>query len=196
MVNKPLIRPYFLGGVALGGAARIPLRKSSGVFYSHFFRINTLSLSRGHSFYFQPKQFTIIFRKSVKITSNICCLFHPPPKVGSLMTLLRFCIQSLHKHLKPYVLPPWQFANPLHRRMPHRCHRHQKGQWVQDLTPVFSRVKHQGGPHKKGCVLWWQKRKEFNWTKKTTRTISTNENYEFIGAWPSPKMPTTRIPTY
>ena len=25
MVNKPLIRPYFLGGVALGGAARIPL---------------------------------------------------------------------------------------------------------------------------------------------------------------------------
>ena len=27
MVNKPLIRPYFLGGVALGGAARIPLTK-------------------------------------------------------------------------------------------------------------------------------------------------------------------------
>ncbi len=25
MVNKPLIRPYFLVGVALGGAARIPL---------------------------------------------------------------------------------------------------------------------------------------------------------------------------
>ena len=25
MVNKPLIRPYLLGGVALGGAARIPL---------------------------------------------------------------------------------------------------------------------------------------------------------------------------
>ena len=25
MVNKPLIRPYFFGGVALGGAARIPL---------------------------------------------------------------------------------------------------------------------------------------------------------------------------
>ena len=25
MVNKPLIRPYFLGGVALGGVARIPL---------------------------------------------------------------------------------------------------------------------------------------------------------------------------
>ena len=25
MVNSPLIRPYFLGGVALGGAARIPL---------------------------------------------------------------------------------------------------------------------------------------------------------------------------
>ena len=25
MVNKPLIRPYFLGAVALGGAARIPL---------------------------------------------------------------------------------------------------------------------------------------------------------------------------
>ena len=25
MVNKPLIRPYVLGGVALGGAARIPL---------------------------------------------------------------------------------------------------------------------------------------------------------------------------
>ena len=25
MVNKPLLRPYFLGGVALGGAARIPL---------------------------------------------------------------------------------------------------------------------------------------------------------------------------
>ena len=25
MVNKPLTRPYFLGGVALGGAARIPL---------------------------------------------------------------------------------------------------------------------------------------------------------------------------
>ena len=25
MVNKPLIRPCFLGGVALGGAARIPL---------------------------------------------------------------------------------------------------------------------------------------------------------------------------
>ena len=28
MVNKPLIRPYFWGGVALGGAARIPLRIS------------------------------------------------------------------------------------------------------------------------------------------------------------------------
>ena len=28
MVNNPLIRPYFLGGVALGGVARIPLRKS------------------------------------------------------------------------------------------------------------------------------------------------------------------------
>ena len=26
MVNKPLIRPYFLGGVALGGAARIPMK--------------------------------------------------------------------------------------------------------------------------------------------------------------------------
>ena len=26
MVNQPLIRPYFLGGVALGGAARIPLK--------------------------------------------------------------------------------------------------------------------------------------------------------------------------
>ena len=25
MVNSPLIRPYFLGGVALGGVARIPL---------------------------------------------------------------------------------------------------------------------------------------------------------------------------
>ena len=25
MVNTPLIRPYFFGGVALGGAARIPL---------------------------------------------------------------------------------------------------------------------------------------------------------------------------
>ena len=25
MVNSPLIRPYFLGGLALGGAARIPL---------------------------------------------------------------------------------------------------------------------------------------------------------------------------
>ena len=25
MVNKPLIKPYFLGGVALGGVARIPL---------------------------------------------------------------------------------------------------------------------------------------------------------------------------
>ena len=25
MVNKPLIRPYFLGGVALGGVARIPI---------------------------------------------------------------------------------------------------------------------------------------------------------------------------
>ena len=25
MVNKPLTRPYFLGGVALGGVARIPL---------------------------------------------------------------------------------------------------------------------------------------------------------------------------
>ena len=27
MVNKPLIRPYFLGGVALGGVARIPMMK-------------------------------------------------------------------------------------------------------------------------------------------------------------------------
>ena len=27
MVNKPLIRPYFLGGVALGGVARIPMIK-------------------------------------------------------------------------------------------------------------------------------------------------------------------------
>ena len=25
MVNKPLIRPYFWGGVALGGVARIPM---------------------------------------------------------------------------------------------------------------------------------------------------------------------------
>ena len=33
MVNKPLIRPYFLGGVALGGVARIPL--ISAIF--HFF---------------------------------------------------------------------------------------------------------------------------------------------------------------
>ena len=29
MVNKPLIRPYFLGGVALGGVARIPLINGS-----------------------------------------------------------------------------------------------------------------------------------------------------------------------
>ena len=29
MVNKPLIRPYFWGGVALGGVARIPLNKST-----------------------------------------------------------------------------------------------------------------------------------------------------------------------
>ena len=29
MVNKPLIGPYFLGGVALGGAARIPLKRAS-----------------------------------------------------------------------------------------------------------------------------------------------------------------------
>ena len=28
MVNKPLIRPYFLGGVALGGVARIPMIKN------------------------------------------------------------------------------------------------------------------------------------------------------------------------
>ena len=27
MVNKPLIRPYFLGGIALGGVARIPMIK-------------------------------------------------------------------------------------------------------------------------------------------------------------------------
>ena len=26
MVNKPLIRPYFWGGVALGGVARIPMK--------------------------------------------------------------------------------------------------------------------------------------------------------------------------
>ena len=29
MANKPLIRPYFFGGVALGGAARIPLNMDS-----------------------------------------------------------------------------------------------------------------------------------------------------------------------
>ena len=29
MVNKPLIRPYFLGGVAFGGVARIPLKVSN-----------------------------------------------------------------------------------------------------------------------------------------------------------------------
>ena len=29
MVNKPLIRPYFWGGVALGGAARIPMISTS-----------------------------------------------------------------------------------------------------------------------------------------------------------------------
>ena len=28
MVNKPLIRPCFLGGVALGGVARIPMISS------------------------------------------------------------------------------------------------------------------------------------------------------------------------
>ena len=30
MVNKPLLNPYFLGGVALGGAARIPLNFVTG----------------------------------------------------------------------------------------------------------------------------------------------------------------------
>ena len=29
MVNKPLIRPYFLGGVALGGVARISMSTGS-----------------------------------------------------------------------------------------------------------------------------------------------------------------------
>ena len=29
MVNNPLIRPYFLGGVALGGVARIPMISQS-----------------------------------------------------------------------------------------------------------------------------------------------------------------------
>ena len=33
MVNKPLIRPYFLGEVALGGVARIPL--TIGFFVSY-----------------------------------------------------------------------------------------------------------------------------------------------------------------
>ena len=32
MVNKPLIRPYFLGGVALGGVARIPMIKANQYF--------------------------------------------------------------------------------------------------------------------------------------------------------------------
>ena len=41
MVNKPLIRPYFLGGVALGGVARIPL-----IFFLSFFGDDTLG-SRG-----------------------------------------------------------------------------------------------------------------------------------------------------
>ena len=29
MVNKPLIRPYFSGGVSFGGVARIPLKNVS-----------------------------------------------------------------------------------------------------------------------------------------------------------------------
>ena len=35
MVNSPLIRPYFLGGVALGGVARIPMKsgKSTRSFF-------------------------------------------------------------------------------------------------------------------------------------------------------------------
>ena len=33
MVNKPLIRPYFWGGVALGGVARIPMMNPGGVFF-------------------------------------------------------------------------------------------------------------------------------------------------------------------
>ena len=31
MVNKPFIRPYFWGGVALGGVARIPLKQQKVV---------------------------------------------------------------------------------------------------------------------------------------------------------------------
>ncbi len=52
MVNKPLIRPYFLGGIALGGVARIPLIKPTHVVFfgtarlppldcGHFERINS-----------------------------------------------------------------------------------------------------------------------------------------------------------
>ena len=34
MVNKPLIRPYFWGGVALGGVARIPLNLKANPSFS------------------------------------------------------------------------------------------------------------------------------------------------------------------
>ena len=38
MVNNPLIRPYFLGGVALGGVARIPLTISFSFPLIFFYR--------------------------------------------------------------------------------------------------------------------------------------------------------------
>ena len=42
MVNKPLIRPYFLGGVALGGVARIPM-----IFMMFFYSVSTLPETNG-----------------------------------------------------------------------------------------------------------------------------------------------------
>ena len=54
MVNKPLIRPYFLGGVALGGAARIPLTVATPFFVPTFsaFRFDGLGVPNARRFAF------------------------------------------------------------------------------------------------------------------------------------------------
>ena len=56
MVNKPLIRPFFLGEVALGGVARIPMTKSC-----LFFRnLKIQSLSKNRASYLDLENYKIV----------------------------------------------------------------------------------------------------------------------------------------
>ena len=78
MVNKPLIRPYFLGGVALGGAARIPF----------WVAVST-----------SPKNFKASMRKSVFSAQYYSMPYLLPPHQGNhLSAELQFKEMVVMKH--------------------------------------------------------------------------------------------------